>query len=217
MASTDSEDPVIQRNRRTLYLIMAGAASLLIPLLGVLYIRMGDTPATMTPGNIPHAFARRATQADRIKAASTPAPPVSMVPVAGPAATARAPGTQAAPSASGGDSLGFIKGGAEYFPSEEPRPAAAPAQAETAPPAAKTEEADAATKKKPAKPGPKPFVQPKLQATGSGGTFRNLRGNKQLSPGAPNPAQGAMPPGGIPDVGSILQGIPGLSGDQKKK
>jgi len=214
MASTDSTEHVIERNRRTFYLLLGGAASLLIPLLGVLYIRLTESSA-LPGGATSHAFAHREAQADRIRAAATPAPPVPMAPAPGTAGGAPVQTTA-------GDSLGFVKGGSEYYPTEPATPVAAPQQTEAPPPVAKADppQDDAAANKKPIKPGPKPFQQPKLQGSKFGGGFSNgFSGNKQFGVGGRNQPQGGMPqqgqqlpPGGMPDVSGMLKNISGAGG-----
>jgi len=218
MALADSEDKIIQRNRRTLYLLAGGAASLLIPLLGVLYIRMSDTSAAPA-GNTPHAFARH-DPADRLKAATTPAPSVRPAPSSLSAAPP-APGSQGAVERPTGDSLGFIKGSGEYFPTEAPQAAPAPAKTEAQPaqPGAETAQQEVGIpnpRKAADKPGTRAFVQPRLSdskysvrpfsitpaATGKGG-------QGMAKPGGAG--QGA-PPGGMPDMGGMLKNLPGAGG-----
>ncbi|MDD5629675.1 MAG: hypothetical protein PHU21_11460, partial [Elusimicrobia bacterium] len=132
----DAKEEATKRNRTTLYLLFAGAAILLVPLLYLLYLRSQETGAG-DPNVSSHPFAPRRSSTDRIKAAQTPAPPMTPqssltgAPGAAPAQAAGAPGS---------DSLGFVKGGSDFLAeqkvSSEPAKAEAPpTQAVPAPPA----------------------------------------------------------------------------------
>ncbi|HAM35474.1 MAG TPA: hypothetical protein DEB40_04295 [Elusimicrobia bacterium] len=203
MTRQDSEERHILRNRRSLLILLAGAASLLIPLLGVVYLRITESPGPFIPGNAAHGFARRQTQADRIRVPVAPAMPVPMEQA--PPAGRPAP---AAPQPAGTDSLGFVKAGSEYYP---PPPAQPPAARPSAPePKAPPKKASVA-KAKPKKTAPKRFVQPKLQNSGARGSFSDFKANKPLGAGQ---APGA-PSGDVPDVGSMLGDIPGVNDPQK--
>ena len=165
MADEDEENPETERRRRTLYLLLGCALSLLIPLLIVLYIRMSESPAA-GPGTVRPDFAPRQNWREKVRPAEIPAPMAK------------------SPTAPAGDSLGFIKGGSEY---SQPRPAPPPSQVTAAPPAKKP----AAPAKKQASPAPSSVANPKIHPS----RFGNLPAPPALggSP-AKNPA-GQAPSG----------------------
>ena len=101
MGYIDAEDQLLRRNRRTMFLILAGAACLLVPLAGLLYIRLSETPVSTIAGSVTHPFERRASPIDRSRPAMTPAP-----------------SPDATPSAAN-SSLMFVKGGNEFYPSAQ--------------------------------------------------------------------------------------------------
>lgn len=195
-APPSDEEREIARNRRTLYLVIGGVLSLLVPLLGALYLRMSDRSFMNAGGTGAIIFSRRAagdkapSLTPNMAAASvgigrvTEAAPKmnSPMPVAAPESSAR----------DGGDSLSFLRGGEDYYGdgSSQPPP---PQQQEPAspPPAEPPTQAQAAAKAAPAaKAGPKPFAMPKLKPSSG---FSDFKGGGRLSPGSgapagPNPA-----------------------------
>ncbi len=188
MADEDPENQEAERRRRTVYLLLGGALSLLIPLLIVLYLHISESPAAGSGTNHP-GFVTRKNWGEKIKPAVTPAPMAKSL---------------AAPA---GDSLGFIKGSPEYYPPAQARQTSLPANPEAAahkqaaPPAPKS----ATTAQKQATPGYKPFTQPKLHLSNSG-----LGNPTQIRPGQMPPGlqTGQMPPG-MPDMNALLKNIPG--------
>ena len=101
-----SREATTKRNRTTLYLLLAGGAVLVIPLLILLYLRFAET-ASSGLETASHPFASRESVADRIKAAQTPAP--SVLPPNALAGAAGSAQSKNAASATVSDSLGFIK------------------------------------------------------------------------------------------------------------
>ncbi len=195
MGYIDAEDQLLRRNRRTMFLILAGAACLLVPLAGLLYIRLSETPVSTIAGSVTHPFERRASPIDRSRPAMTPAP----FPDATPGAA--------------NNSLLFIKGGNEFYPSSQqpsPPPAAAPAAAEANPPEA-APVPDTATAAKTSRPKAvvKPVARPKLQHGKFGASAFGGFNNQKGTPGAP---QNDQAPADAPDMSSMLKNLPGNSG-----
>jgi hypothetical protein len=223
----DAQEEATKRDRVTLYLLLAGGAILVIPLLVLLYLRSSGA-SSADPDAVAHHFAPRENVADRIKAAQTPAP--SVLAANTQPGTAGMPMTQTAASASVADSLGFIKGGSDYLPAEKPatstesiKPEAAPAPA----PKAEVAKNDPPPKtKSKVKSGPKPFMQPHLQGTGQIGQVGKIGqmgqvgqvghvgqgGHAGQTPGGAGMPQ--MPGGaGVPDMSKMMQGMmPGAAG-----
>ncbi|MDD5656492.1 MAG: hypothetical protein PHF00_04460 [Elusimicrobia bacterium] len=204
----DNGEQKLLRNRTTLYLLLGAAASLLIPLLGVLYLRFIDDAAPAS-GNSVNAFARRDGQVERIRAAAAPAPAAPRPPNGKPTVTAEtATDSSGRPQAPASDSLGFIRGGSDYYQQAQARPPAEPAPAPAAAPAEPP-----TPPRKPAKPSARTFAQPKLNSTGARGSFYNFGGKQPFAGGSGgltqhNQAPGT-PPSGVPDVGAMLKSVPG--------
>ncbi|MFA6003176.1 MAG: hypothetical protein WC881_03830 [Elusimicrobiota bacterium] len=218
MDDIPQDDQKIQRQRRTTLLIALGAVALILPLLILLYLRINNNPEETAQGNAAPGFAHRGTQLDRIKAAATPAPAASTLPPSPPPSAGR----QSPIRSAGGDSLGFIKTDSEYYQEPAPKPAAPPAASPK-----KTAPAEPA-RRKPARVEKKQFAQPKLQLTGSSGTFYKVNSrsadkpfNHSRSQPAGSPSE--APPGinallknlptgggtpGAPDINSLLKDLP---------
>jgi hypothetical protein len=217
----DVKEESIKRNRITLYLLLAGGAVLMIPLLVLLYIRATEA-ASGGPDAASHPFAHRENLSDRIKAAQTPAPPPGAQ-----SSLAGAVGMPQPQNASQGqvpDSMGFIKGGSDYLPAEKTSTQTAQTQP-APPPAPKPEVAknDASPKSKSkTKSGPKPFTQPRLQNSKFSSTFKGKGFGAAGQRGGQTGQPGQMPPGGMPqmpggagmpDMSSMMQGMmPGGAG-----
>ena len=183
-----TEEEEAKRDKRSLYLLIAGVAGLLLPLIAVAYMRMREAsvPAGATTGGV---FENRGEGArNRIKAALTPAPASSMpTALSSPAPTAAAaPADPAAPARKSFDSIGFIKGGNDYF-QEAAKPAAsvqAPAKTVAAEPEQEEQKlADAPPQAPAAKKGKKAFTMPKLQPSGGTGSFTSFKGGQGLGAG----------------------------------
>jgi hypothetical protein len=206
----DSKEEATKRNRITLYLLLAGSAVLLVPLLVLLYLRSteggpgsGDAAA--------RAFARRANRADRIKAAQAPAPDI----LGG--AAGGASGGSAAP----GDSLGFVKSNPDFLPPPQPSTETVKAPEPASAPKKEIAKAEPAPQKAKAKAGPKPFMQPRLQGTkfsstnfGKGFNSGSQRGGQMGGKGGMPGGMPQMPGGaGMPDMSGMMQGMmPGGAG-----
>ena len=193
MGYIDAEDQLLRRNRRTMFLILAGAACLLVPLAGLLYIRLSETPVSTIAGSVTHPFERRASPIDRSRPAMTPAP-----------------SPDATPSAAN-SSLMFVKGGNEFYPSAQ-KPSPPPAEAPAAAAANPTEPApvpDTAAEISPPKAAAKTVARPRLQrgkfGASSFGSFNDPKGTQ----GAP---QNGQTPAGAPDVSNMLKNLPGTGG-----
>src|SRR5882672_1513772 len=111
------DDEEIQRNRRTMLLILGGAASLLLPLLGVVWIKVSESlrePAAQSGSQV---FTRRGVDpGSNIKiipaatAVAVSPPPAAAAAAAAPAALSAAP-----TASSGGSGLGMVVGDSTYY------------------------------------------------------------------------------------------------------
>jgi hypothetical protein len=200
------------RRKRTIWLLAGGAASLILPLLGVLYMRMTEAK-TARPPDSSVTFERREKGEEKVNISQTvtivaPAAPgnpaQSSLPIAG--------GMTMTPAPGGGSSLDFVKGGANnsYFqdkaaapPVGAPPAAAAPAAAPPGP------VAEAPTKTVVQKSGKKAFNMPKLQGTKG---FSSFKGASPRPTGAPTGMTGVADPQagkGGGDMAEMLKGVPG--------
>jgi hypothetical protein len=199
----DANEEALKRKRVTVYLLVAGGAVLLIPLLILLYIRSADKSSS-NPNYFSHPFAPRENVADRIKAAQTPA--AAVLPANGSAAAAGASQSQAASTAAVSDSLGFIKGGSDFAPAEKapPQPAKAEAPPSPAPKPTVAKNAAPPDKTANAKPGPKPFLQPHLQKSAFG-----INGQRGQIGQMGQPMTTGQISGGasMPDMSKMMQGM----------
>lgn len=215
----------LERKRRTLYLMIGGAASLILPLLGALYIRMSDTQVKGPGGSGGAIFARRGVDGSpQLKVV----PVLSAAPAAGSSAPSPAPIRQAAESQAGG-SLGFIRGGSDYSDNKAAPPApaaAAPQKTEAAPAPAAPEqkETQIPQPKTTAKAAARPVNAPKLKPTkgfntwGKPGSGAKKNQNGEEQSGAA-PDMGEMmkkmgggaggAPGGMPDIGAMMKNMGG--------
>jgi len=162
------QDDNPERRKRTVWLLAGGAASLILPLLGALYLIRGGSGAN-APSGRGDVFERRDSGEKKLvptqavvppSALATPTPAASSLPAGG--------GKLERPV---GSSLDFIKPGAELSAKMTETPKAATATAAAPAPAAAPPAATAATTtaapaaKTPAKKGKKDFAMPKLQPT----------------------------------------------------
>lgn len=207
---TPEQEVLDARRKRTVWLLAGGAASLILPLLGVLYMRMNEAK-TARPPDTSVTFERREKGEEKVNVSQTVtivAPPAagnpaqSSLPVAGGMTMAPAPG---------GSSLDFVKGGANntYYQDKAaaPPPAAPPAAA--APAAPPPPVAEPAPKTVAQKGGKKAFNMPKLQGTK---TFTNFKGASPKPTGAPTGMTGVADPQagkGGGDMADMLKGVPG--------
>lgn len=183
-----------ERKRRTVYLVVGGALSLLLPLLGALYLKLSETP--LPPGGVDASavFARREGPAPRVQPASTPAAPKGSAP--------------ASPAPGSDSGLSMVRGGQDYYQEPQP-PAAAPAPAKAAPAPA---------------PAPKPIPQPKpAPAPAPSFSFAKLKptsgievkswfsGSKAQPPAAPAQMPAAAGQA-APDINALLKSLPQAAG-----
>jgi hypothetical protein len=192
MAATETEVVDADRRARTRWLMLGGAASLVLPLLGVFYLHWAET-AGGASGSHGEVFEHREGSDSRLVPTQAVAlPPVPKRPAAGAAKTA-------APAS--GSSLDFIKPSEELRTKvEEKPPAPAPAPAKPAPAPAPVKKAPAKAAAK-VKKGTKPFAHPKLQQTRG---FSNF-GSSGQSSGA---GSGAAAGGTTPNVSELLKNLP---------
>ncbi len=176
------------RDKLTIWLLTGGAVSLLLPLLGIIYIRMGEAKAARTPNS--------SVMFDRHEDARSQASVSQAVP------SGRT--TPPAPASS----LDFLKGGANsaYF---QDKPATAPAASTpTSPAPAAVPEPESPPKTTAKKGGNKAFNRPKLQGTSGFGTFT---GSSPKPSGGQGMAGVADPQAGKAsgDMADMLKNVPG--------
>jgi hypothetical protein len=154
--SPEEGEKQLKRRRQTLYLLGAGAVSLLLPLTGVAYLSLRDAPSSTGHASAPEdIFDRRDSDAQKhVKVAVVPPPaPLGLV-VSKPSAKSQS------------SSLGFVSTGGEYYTEKTPPspPAAAPSAAEEEPKQVKKKSPPPAEISNTAK---KPLNYPRLKKTGS--------------------------------------------------
>src|SRR3989338_6125096 len=162
--------------KRNLYLTISGVVSLLLPLLGVAYMRMSDAlqPARKNVGNT--VFSRRAGEPGakkkitpaRVSAAQLPNP--LTVEVLKPSSDPKKPAPGKGPTQ---DSLSLIRRGAEYYKDKKPEPP--PTSPAPIPPKPEP-------KKAPPNPAKKSFVAPKLKGNTRFGDFKSKEQLQQVLP-----------------------------------
>ncbi len=198
------------RRKRTIWLMAGGAASLILPLLGVLYMRISEAK-TARPPDSSVMFDRREKGEEKVNISQTvvapaalAAPGASSLPIAG--------GMTAAPASGNGSSLDFVKGGANntYFQDKAAAPAAEAEAAPPPPPAAgPSGPIPPASKTVAQKGGKKPFNMPKLQGTKQ---FSNFKSASPKPTGAPGGMTGVADPKagkGDDDMAELLKNVPG--------
>lgn len=205
---TPEPDALDARKKRTTLLLVGGAVSLVLPLLGVVYLRMSENK-TARPPDSSVMFDRRETGDSKVNVSQT-------VAIVNPAAQAPAPGASSLPiaggqtvtTAPGASSLDFVKGGANntYF---QEKPTAAPAAstptAAAPAPAPAPEEAPAKAVAK--KGGKKAFSMPKLQGTKG---FSSFKGSSPKPTGGKGMTGVADPQSGNGgDMSELLKNVPG--------
>lgn len=186
--ATPEQDIQQGRDKRTKVLLAGGAVSLILPLLGVVYIRMNEAKTARAPDSSV-TFERREAGEAKVNVsqtvtimaplASSPAPGMSSLPV--PGGATETPG--------GGSSLDFVKGGTFPEKSTATAPSAPPVAA--AAPIPQVESGPIA-KPVPQKGGKKAFSMPKLQGTKGFSSFKGgspkPTGGKGINGAADKPA-----------------------------
>ncbi|MFI5345098.1 MAG: hypothetical protein ACHQ51_01875 [Elusimicrobiota bacterium] len=196
MTSLEPDITEQARKKRTIWLMAGGAASLLLPLLGVFYMHWSSLSGGQGPSGRNDVFERRDGGDKRITPSQTAVPgPGLMSPQAALPPVGRT-------ESSGGSSLDFIKPGQEMAgktpdPSKAAPAPAAPAAVAPAAPAAPAEPPAAAAKTK-AKKGKKEFSMPKLQPSRGFTNFGSGKGGSTKG-GAAAP-QGGNSGGGAQDM-----------------
>lgn len=203
MPDPDQDAAELERKNKTFWLLAGGAASLILPLLGVVYLRMTDTGSAASPTGRNDLFERRDNGQMKISPSQAAVPPSAMaVPAPSPLPSARGGAQKPAES-----SLDFIKANTEMQGRVAEAPKAATATVAAAPSAASAvanaaEPAAPARKAAAAKPVKKPFAMPKLQPSRG---FSTMGGNKGASAPAAAPGGGQddmlknLPPGAAND------------------
>lgn len=201
---TSEQDVQEARRKRTILLLAGGAASLVLPLLGIIYIRMSEAKTTRAPDSTV-MFDRRGNGESKIDVSQTAAV-VNTAPATGFGASSlpAAGGTTMTPAPGSGSSLDFVKGGANnaYFqdkPAAAPAAPAAPAAAPDPAPAAKTADK---------KGGKKAFNRPKLQGTTSISSFSGSSPKPTGGQGMAGVADPQAGKGGG-DMAEMLKNVPG--------
>lgn len=186
-----------ERKKKTIWLLAGGAASLLIPLAGAIYLHWSQNSAPTGPTGRSDVFERREGDDKKIlptQAAVITAPP-ALTPVAGGgiAGAAQKPAESSLDFISGGSELKARMAETKAAPQAPPAPAAS-----TAPAAPAVAEAAPSTPAKKAKKGKKEFTMPKLQPTRG---FTNFSSASKKSSGsqASTPDLGNLPPGAADD------------------
>ncbi|MBI4376898.1 MAG: hypothetical protein HY549_10670 [Elusimicrobia bacterium] len=204
-----SKDEIEERRRRQLYLTIGGVLSLVLPLLGLAYLKLSDNSPKIR-ASTGAFFSQRQAGSRRSEPSPVVAPPVSVRPEK-PLPSQSKPAAKAAPSQ---DSMSFIRGGSDYYPEEKPAASAAPPKPKPAAPAKPP-------KKEPSRQAKKSFAPPKLKPVQGFSNFRGQSGaglgtqaaNPQV-PSIPNMLQ--MPAGAQvpPNVQEMLKNIPGAGSGQ---
>ncbi len=180
MPNPEPDAQEVERRKRTMWLLIGGAASLLLPLLGALYMRWREDATPPSAGHRSDVFQRR----DQDNSKITPTRTVVVPPVIAPPPSS-APALDSRPPAE--SSLDFIKPAAELEPVPASAKTAATVPARTAAVPAPAPAAAPAPKRA-AAPAPKAFVMPKLHptrgftqfgATGSEGSAGQAQGQGQ--------------------------------------
>lgn len=204
MDTTTEEEREDRRKKRTLVLLVGGALSLLLPLLGVLYLKVTDSTAAANVSGSGIAFDRRdPREAPRLAPAGLPGAGVAAV----------KPGN-------GESSLGMVVPAEDLAREAQPQQQQAAPAPPPPPPAPEKSVAEIQPRQAPAKKEPKFFNRPSLQqspfsttsgkvgsgfAGRGGGKFAGGVNGPQAAPGAGGMPGGA-PPGGMPDIGAMMQG-----------
>ncbi|PIR15075.1 MAG: hypothetical protein COV48_16370 [Elusimicrobia bacterium CG11_big_fil_rev_8_21_14_0_20_64_6] len=207
--STPEQEVLDKRKKRTILLMAGGTASLILPLLGVVYLQMNEAK-TARPPDSSVTFERREDGDSKIRVSQTVTivnPPamagsgVSSLPVAGGLTESPAPGS--------GSSLDFIKGGGNntYY-QDKPSVAAATASTPTVTAPEPVPETKAPQKAVAQKGGKKAFNMPRLQGGKGFSSFKSASprptGGKGMT-GVADPQTGKSDD----DMAEMLKGIPG--------
>jgi hypothetical protein len=199
MALLEPDVPEI-RKKRTIWLLAGGAASLLIPLAGAIYLHISQNSGAPGPSGRSDLFEHREGSDQKLTPTQTVVPPSAMV------TPARTAGVSGAAETTAGSSLDFIRGGDELksringvksAPAGAPAAATAPAAAAAATPAAAV--AASTQTAKAVKHGKKAFTMPKLQPTRG---FTNFSNGAKSAPGGGQSNQDMLknlPPGAAND------------------
>lgn len=185
-----------ERKKKTIWLLAAGMASLLIPLAGALYLHWSQNAGSSGPTGRSDVFERR--EGDDRKVVPTQSAVVIAPSALTPVPASLVSGVAQKPQ---GSSLDFIKTNADMearIAGPKPAPAAAPA-ASTAPAAPAVAAVPAPAAKPKAKRGRKEFSMPKLQPTRG---FTNFTSPGRSSPGAQAGSSGGQ------DSQSVLNSLP---------
>jgi hypothetical protein len=159
METPDQEAPQ-ERRKKTVWLMAAGAVSLLVPLAGAIYLHLSQNAGAPGPSGRSDVFERREGEEHKIV-------PTQTAVVNSPSTLMKPTGaiSGAAADKPAGSSLDFIKSNADVQARIAEQKAAAAAPAASTAPAAPAAGAPAPVAAAKTKAGKKPFVMPKLQPT----------------------------------------------------
>ncbi len=195
------------RRKKTLMLLAGGAVSLVLPLLGILYMRWNESRGIAKQSAAAEVFQAREGER-RIVPSNAPAMAAAVALGApaqapsSPPAGMMTPLPSGASGGQGGGSLGFIKPSDDYF-KDKPAEAPAPKKEEAAPPPPPAEEPKAApAKTAKTKPGKKAFAMPKLNTTKGFTSFKRNQPGAAAEEGGGDDASPA-------DMAEMLKSIPG--------
>lgn len=162
----EEAEKLLQRRRRTLYLLAGGAVSLLLPLAGIAYLKLQEAPVPAGPtGSLEGVFDRRDAEAPRYVKAPEEAASVAL---------------PAKPSAGRSGSMDFIS------MSREMRPENVPLALETAPPKEPPAPSRPPSEEKKIEAAKKPAHYPRLKRIESGALAPSGFSEKALGRGLPS-------------------------------
>jgi hypothetical protein len=189
MATPAPEVPEV-RKKRTVWLLAGGAASLLIPLAGAIYLHMSQNAGAPPPSGRNDLFERREGADQKLTPTQTVVVPTSIM------AQSRS-GIVGAAEKPSGSSLDFIKSNdemkARLADSRTAMPAAVPPPPSAAAPVEAVAESTATSKR--GKPGKKAFSMPKLQPSRGFTNFGSTGGSKSGAPGGQDLLKDVAPAG----------------------
>jgi hypothetical protein len=192
--ATPEQEPPQERQKKTLWLLVAGTASLLIPLAGAVYLHWSQNAGAPGPSGHVDVFERREGEERKITPTQTAVVPATLMKPTGAIAGA------AADVRPVGSSLDFIKSNAEVQARIADSKTAAAAPAASTAPAAPAADAPAPAAAAKTKSGKKAFAMPKLQPTRGFSSFGST-GSKGAAKAGAQTGQNAqdflknLPPG----------------------
>lgn len=200
----DLAPPPEERKKLTVWLIAGAVASLLLPLLVVIYLRVAESRAVPGPSGRNDLFEHREGTEVKLTPSQTVVIPRNQL-------ASPAPFAEGRPAPPGGSSLDFIKPNDELRSrAGPPKEASAPAAAQAPAPPPEPTVAAKSTSKTGAKGAKKDFAMPKLQTTKGFTSF--TKGGKDAKKGAPQDTSALDPQaagaGGGQNMSEMLKKLP---------